>query len=580
VLKGADGEINGKLLDFTDLLVKAGGDADLKPAEKRIALDGVKLTLSGKRAGQPIEARLDAPKLAVADTQVSGGKLTGEAKLVQGPRTVLVNFSAPTFEGSPQAFKIPSLALDAAVKDATLDAKANIAGAFTGDIDKLLFASPQVKLTLSGKQGNTALDGSLTTPISANLTSKQIELANIAAAFNLPNPGGGALKFNAGGKAHADLGKQTVSASLKGSLDESNFDAKLGMNKFTPAAYTFDIGIDRLDADRYRSKPPATAQKKEEPAQKKAPASAPEQPIDLSGLKDLNATGSMRIGALKVQNIKTSNVRVDLRAGGGRIEVNPLAANLYGGSVNGSMSATASNAPRFTLRQNLAGVNVGPLLKDAIGKEPIEGRGNVQLDISTQGGTVTLIKKGLNGTARLELRDGAVHGINVAQAIRNAKSKIGALRGDAPPQGGTASGAEKTDFSELIATFRILNGVAHNDDLNLKSPLIRVTGAGDVNIGEDRLNYVAKATVVSTLQGQGGPEMQTLKGLTVSVRLSGPFTAIGWNVDFGGMASELAKQKIDEKKEELRSQAEKALGSQKDKTRDKIKEGLKGLFGK
>jgi AsmA protein len=577
VLKGADADIKGKLLDFTDLALKAGGDADLKPADKRFVLDGVRLALTGKRAGQPVDVKFEAPKLAITDTQVAGGKLHGEAKLVEGPRTIMVNFSAPSFEGSPQAFKVPALSLDVAIKDAALDAKANIAGSFTGDIDKLLFASPQIKLALSGKQGETALDGSLTTPFSANMKTRQIELSNIAAAFNLPNPGGGSLKFNAGGNARADLGKETVSAALKGKLDESAFDAKLGLNKFSPAAYTFDIDIDRLDADRYKSKPPAAAQKAT-PAGKKA--EAPEKPIDLSGLKDLNANGSMRIGALKVQNIKASNVRVDLRAGGGKIEVSPLAANLYGGSVNGSMSATASNAPRFAVRQNLVGIHVGPLLKDAIGKEPIEGRGNIQLDVATQGGTVTQLKKGLNGTARMELRDGAVRGINVAQAIRSAKAKIGEIRGDEASQAGTASTAEKTDFSEMTASFRIVNGVAHNDDLNIKSPLIRVTGSGDINLAEDRLDYVAKATVVSTLQGQGGPELQSMKGLTVPVRLSGPFNALGWKVDFKGMASELAKQKVDEKKEELKSQAQKALEGQRSKSRDQIKEGLKGLFGK
>jgi AsmA protein len=583
VLKGADAEVKGKLLDFSDLVVKAGGDADLKPADKRFALDGVRFAASGKRAGQPIDVRFEAPRLAITDARVSGGKLNGEAKLTEGPRTIMVNFSAPSFEGSPQAFKVPSLALDVAVKDATLDAKAKIAGTFTGDIDKLLFASPQIKLALSGKQGDTALDGALTTPFSANLKTQQVELPNIAAAFNLPNPGGGALKFNAGGKAHADLGKQTASAALKGKLDESAYDAKLGLNKFSPAAYTFDIGIDRLDADRYKSKPAAAAQKKDAPADKKA--ETPEKPLDLSALKDLNAIGSLRIGALKVENIKASNVRVDLRAGGGKIEMNPLAANLYGGSVNGSMSATASKAPRIAMRQNLVGIHVGPLLKDAIGKEPIEGRGNVQLDVTTQGGTVTQMKKGLNGTARLELRDGSVRGINVAQVIRGAKAKIGAIKGDEagggpPPQAGTGSAGEKTDFSELTGSFRIANGVAHNDDLNIKSPLIRVGGAGDINLGDDRLDYLVKATVVSTLQGQGGPELQSLKGLTVPVRLSGPFAAIGWHVDFRGMASELAKQRIDEKKEELRSQAQKALGDQRNKARDQVKEGLKGLFGK
>jgi AsmA protein len=132
----------------------------------------------------------------------------------------------------------------------------------------------------------------------------------------------------------------------------------------------------------------------------------------------------------------------------------------------------------------------------------------------------------------------------------------------------------------MSGTFRIANGVAHNDDLSVKSPLIRIGGTGDINLGEDRLDYLARAAIVSTLQGQGGPELQALKGLTVPVRLTGPFSAMDWHIDFQGMASELAKQKLDEKKAEVRSRAQKEVDQQKSQAQERIKEGLKGLFGK
>ncbi|WP_292937709.1 AsmA family protein [Noviherbaspirillum sp.] len=561
-LKNLDAQLKGGLLGFKDLLLRAAGDADLQPEAKRFLLDGVKLSANGKQAGNAIDASVDIPKLAVTDAKVSGGKLSGQAKLSEGGRTISADFSMPSFEGTPQAFKLPALTLDAAIKDATLDAKANISGALAGDLDKLLFTSPQLALRLSGRQGDTALNGSLTTPLSADLKNQLIELSRIAADFTLPNPGGGTLALKAGGNASVHLGKQTASAVLKGSLDQSNFNAKLGLSDFSPAAYTFDIGIDQLDLDRYKRKAAVAAN---------APASKPvaEEPMDFSALQKLQASGSVRVGALKVANLKTSNVRFDVHVSGGKLDLSPLAANLYGGSVSGALAITAGKPVRFALRQTLSGINVGPLLKDAIDKEPIEGRGNVQLDVSTSGATFNQIKKGLNGNAKLELRDGAIRGVNIAQTVRRAKAQIGAIRGDAPPQSGTASAAEKTDFSELTGSFRIANGVAHNDDLNIKSPLVRVGGSGDINLGEDRIDYLARATVVSTLQGQGGPELQALKGLTLPVKLSGPFSAIGWRIDFAGMASELAKQKIDEKKEEVKA-----------KIQEQLKDKLKGFLGR
>jgi AsmA protein len=564
ILKGADAEIKGKLAGFSDLLLKATGDLDMRPADKRFVLDGIKFSAAGKRAAQTMEASVDLPELAITDTKVSGGKLSGHAILIEGARSITADFNTPSFEGSPQAFRVPSLVIDASVKEDKLDAKASIGGTLSGDIDKLLFSSPQLKLALSGHQGDTALDGALSTPLMINLKTGMVELQAITAVFSLPNPAGGALKLNATGRAGADLNKQTANGALKGKLDESSFDAKLGMSKFSPATYTFDIDIDRLDADRYKKAgSSATIQKSA------APAGAAEKPFDLSALRDLRAAGNLRIGSLKFENIKTSNVRADIKAAGGRIDINPLSAALYGGSTTGAVTLTTGAPPRFALRQNLTGVNVGPLLKDAIGKEQLEGRGNVQLDVTTEGATFTEIKRKLNGTARMELHDGAIRGINVAQTVRSAKAKIGALKGGEAPQSGTGSATEKTDFSELTGSFRIANGVAHNDDLSIKSPLIRVGGAGDVDLANERLDYLAKTTVVSNLQGQGGPELQALKGLTVPVRLSGPFNAIGWKVDFQGLVTDMAKQKVDE-----------ALDKEKSKIQDQVKDRLKGLFGK
>ena len=102
------------------------------------------------------------------------------------------------------------------------------------------------------------------------------------------------------------------------------------------------------------------------------------------------------------------------------------------------------------------------------------------------------MKKGLNGAASLNLKDGAVKGINLAKTLRETKALF-TLRKEAVQQ---ARRTEKTDFSELTASFRIANGVARNDDLGMKSPFIRLGGAGD--IGAERMDYLAKASGVAT----------------------------------------------------------------------------------
>jgi AsmA protein len=574
-LKDANAEIKGSFDDISQLAIELAGNADFSLNDKRFSLNDIKLEASGKKGAQAFDLKMDAPKLAMTD-KAATGKLNGEAKLAEASRTVQAKFALPSFEGTPQAFKIPSLALDVTVKDKELDAKASLAGSFTGNMDKLLFSSPRLKLTLSGNQGTTSINGTVSSPFRADLNTQVIELLSMNAALNLPNPAGGSIKLNSQGNARADIGKGNASLAAKGKVDESSFDIKLGLSSFSPAAYTFDIGIDRLNVDKYRAK--TTAASSAPPRQAEETAA---KPMDLSGLHDLRANGSMRIGALTVNNIKTSNFRADLHANAGKIDINPLATNLYGGSATGALSLTASKAPRLGVRQTLSGVNVGPLLKDAIGKDPLEGKGNIDLNVTTEGGGFDQWKRGLDGMIKLELRDGAIKGINVAQAIRNAKARVGAIQGGEGSQTGKGSVAEKTDFSEMTGSFRINNGLARNDDLNIKSPLVRIGGSGNVDLGAERLDYLVKATVVSTLQGQGGPELQALKGVTVPVKLSGPFSAIDWRIDFAGMAGDLLRQQIQKqllgKQKGQDNQSNKDKESQKGKAAEEL---LRGLFGK
>ncbi len=513
--------------------------------------------MQGQTAQGRLAASVDLPQLELGGEHVSARKIVAKASLQQGPRKLQAQLSLPAFSGSAQAFNLPAIDAELSVDDGTLHAQARLSGAVDGDVDRLRFSSPQAKLVLGGKQGGTALEGTLTSPWAVDLKAQTLALPRIAAEFALPNPKGGTMALSAHGSASASLNRHSLDAKLSGKLDDSSFDARFGLSRFAPAVVGFDVSIDRIDVDRYRVVAgPA----------KDGAAPAPETPFDLSALRTLDAQGSLRIGALKVAGIQMSALRVDLRADGGRLALDPLDAGLYQGRVAGSLALVASTPPRVTIRQRLSNVSVGPLLKDAFGKDLLEGRGNVTLDVTAQGGSVGALLKALAGSARVELRDGSVRGFNIAQALRSAKARLGGAAGE---HAGTGSQAEATDFSELAGSFAIAGGVAHNDDLLVKSPLLRMTGSGDIDVGQGRLDYLVKATVVDTLQGQGGPELQSLRGQTVPVRLSGPFSAIGYRIDFAGLVQEMAKKKLDAKAEDLKAKAQQQLG-----------EKLKDLFGK
>jgi AsmA protein len=287
--------------------------------------------------------------------------------------------------------------------------------------------------------------------------------------------------------------------------------------------------------------------------------------VDLSGLKGLNAKGQLQIGELQVQGLKLANLKTELRAAGGKAEIGPHSAALYEGSLAGSLSLDG-NTNRVALKETLTNIAVGPLLRDFAEQDRLEGRGNVSLDVTASGKTVNAMKSALAGSAKVHLRDGAIKGINIGELLRKARSLGGNSEGQADAK-------DKTDFSELSASFAIKNGVAHNEDLEVKAPLFRIGGAGDIDIAKSTINYVVKAAVVATAQGQGGKELEQLAGLTVPVRLSGPLDDMKYQVDYRAAAGDLAKSKVGGKVKE-------GIEKRKDQVEDRVRDRLKGLIGR
>jgi AsmA protein len=401
-------------------------------------------------------------------------------------------------------------------------------------------------------------------------------LSKLAGNINLagPNLPKGAVAVSLAGNADIDLAKNKAQLNLAAKFDESNIDAKLGLTQFSPPALAFDLDVDRLNLDQYLA--PKNAQQAQNGQQAQ---SAPEAPIDLSALNVVNASGTIKIGTLQVSKIKAADIKAHVRLVNGRLELSPHSAKLYQGSMTGTLTADA-NGNRFALKETLSAVSIGPLLRDLADKDVLEGRGDLALDLGAAGMSTGALKKALNGSARIKLKNGAVKGINLAETLRKAKSALGA-KGAAEQ---SASTQQQTDFSELSASFVIKNGIAHNDDLSLKSPFLRLSGSGDINIGADSIDYLAKAAVVASATGQGGKDLAQLKGLTVPVRLFGPYAALKYRVDFGAMVGEVAKNKA---KDAVTKAIGEKLGigvakpdGQKADVKDQARKALKGLFGR
>lgn len=562
-LAAADIRVKGDVavLNKLDLALNAAR-LGLDPAAAQVDVEKLRLTAKAMLDADALDLRLDAPKLLANAEKASGESINIVARLAGPQRTVDAKLDLSGMQGSTKALQVGKLALAFDAKAGDISAKGNIDSPLSANLQTLAFEMPAFALDIDARAGTNAIKGRVTTPLKANLQAMTFDLSKLGGELAVASPRMPmkSVRLPLDGEAHADLTKQSASGQLATKFDESSVRSKFNIGKFSPLALGFELDVDRINVDKYF---PPEAKKAAEPADKQA-----DKPIDLSALKGLNANGVVRIGALQASGVKVSNLKLEIKAANGKLDVAPHSANLYDGALAGSFSADA-NGNRIVAKESLTGVNINPLLRDAVGKDMIEGHGNLSLDIATGGATVSAMKRALGGNARLVLRDGAVKGINIAKTLREYKAVTGA----GPAAAQKASATEKTDFTEMSASFRIANGIAHNDDLAAKSPLLRLGGAGDIDIGDNSMNYLAKATVVNTATGQEGKELANLKGVTVPVRLSGPFDALSYHVDFAAIATDLAKAKVNEATQQLQQKAQEKVQSQ-------VQDKLKGLFGR
>ena len=499
------------------------GRVQADSGRQTLSVDALALGARGKSGSDAFELKLDAPKLALSPDKAGGETLNLSATLAGSGRSVAAKLVLAGVEGNAKALKIGKLTLD-----------------------------------LDAKSGETTVKARLDSPVVANVTAQTVALEKLGGSIDLANPQMPMkqLKLPLSGSLRADLVKQNAALELGTRFDESKIALKLNLAKFAPPAIVFDLDIDQLNVDKYL--PPKTADDK----------STKEDKLDFSALKGHDVKGGIRIGTLQVSKLKLAKLNAKLNLAGGRLDVAPLTMNLYEGTTNGSLSLNAAGN-QVGLKQNLTGISINPLMKDLADKDLLEGRGNVVLDVASRGDSVAAMKKALSGTASVILKDGAIKGINLAQTLRELKGKLGAASGKREDATQQAKAGDKTDFSELSASLKIANGVAHNEDLAMKSPFLRLSGTGDIDIGGGQMNYVAKASVVASSTGQGGQGLDQLKGITVPVRVTGPFDKLSYKLELGSLVADAAKAKVEEKKEELKARAE-----------DKVKDKLKGLFGR
>lgn len=241
-------------------------------------------------------------------------------------------------------------------------------------------------------------------------------------------------------------------------------------------------------------------------------------PIDLSGLNAADLDFDLRAGGIVYRKIEIGSSALDLHIKNAKLAANLSELNLYQGKGKGNVTLDGSGAvPAVAMRFDLAGVQVGPLLVAAAGSDRLTGVGKIDFDITGTGKSQRAIVSALNGKGAVDLVNGQIKGVNLIGMAQNATSALTGTKGD-----------DRTDFGSLTGTFTIVNGILTNKDLQLKSGLVPVTGAGTANLPERTADY---RVVVSPAGAVGIP-----------VLVRGSWDHLSYQPDLAGVIQGIGQQ--------------------------------------
>jgi len=338
--------------------------------------------------------------------------------------------------------------------------------------------------------------------IKAAMPAPPIERQNIPLDLALEAPG--LLQSPLTAKAEVRLNGAVVMINgLSGALGDGAFNGWASVDMSSKPLVKLDLDFQRLDI--------ATS-----PAPTASAASAPwsNASIDLSGLNYVDLQAKISAAEINLGQAHVAPAAIDATLASGVLKGRFANLGAYDGVANGDLTVdTSGGVPAFALQSDLVGVRALPLLRSAADFDKLDGKLQAKLSVRSTGASQRAIMSNLNGTVFAVFQDGAIRGVNVAQMIRSLTS-------------GTLSGWQEnkeqaTDLTQLSASFRIEQGKATTGDINLVGPLVRVAGAGTIDLGEKSLALRVEPKLVMTTEGQGRATDPV--GLGIPVVIDGPW---------------------------------------------------------
>lgn len=355
--------------------------------------------------------------------------------------------------------------------------------------------------------------------------------------------------------------KDTINVKqLHGKLGDSTLNGDFILSRNPSIQSEFKLHMDKVDLDTmvlYKNAPSATQTNTRPPA-KSAPKSTPKktptvvQP-SFTLLKNLDAKGELQLDQLTYLKMNITEIHSHVEANKGVIKFTPLTGKLYQGNYQGYITVDLTGPkPKLTATENATNINLQELWQDVSGKSYITGTAQMSGKGSMIGDNWHEMLGSMNGHANVSIQNGAVPNIDASNLMEAAFAKYEHRKA-------TQSSNSKTTFSSLTADFKIKDGVAHNHNFLLTSPVLTVTGKGKVNLATQKVHYNIEVSLSDNLL----PDLvsfQNKVGGTVPFEVTGTVTDLSFKPDMPDLLKRMTEKRMGKELNNIHKKLEKATG--------------------
>lgn len=164
----------------------------------------------------------------------------------------------------------------------------------------------------------------------------------------------------------------------------------------------------------------------------------------------------------------------------GHLVLNPLHFVFEGGNTDIALDILAREVPEYKLFINADDVKTGPLMSQMQNEVPIQGYGNLKLDLSTQGRSVHEMVSALNGEFLIGLEN-----------VRIPEKYIALLSVDTFGWVLSKSGiGSHANLNCVVMAFDVNNGLVASRAIVADGPRLSIGGKIDLNLGDETLDIV------------------------------------------------------------------------------------------